>query len=104
MKSLLISNVGFAPLAIRIVKKGDPYGKDGCLINKGSPMIEFYDRRYNIDKWLNPDIEGQFIARYYVSSFLEAKSIFLDLDTGISSWKLSEVKAVQEWVKQEMAQ
>ena len=104
MKSLLISNVGFAPLAIRIVKKGDPYGKDGCLINKGSPMIEFYDRRYNIDKWLNPDIEGQFIARYYVEDFMGLYNPILILDYGVSSWKLSEVKSVQEWVKQEMAQ
>jgi len=102
MKVLLISNVGFAPLAVRLVDFGDKYGKDGCLINNGPPMIEFYDRRYNIDKWLNPDIKGQFITRYYLDSFMNFSSCILNLDAGIPSWKLSEVKVVQDWVKQEV--
>ena len=104
MKTLLISNVGFAPLAVRLVEEGDEYGSNGCLINEDHTMIEFFDRRYNIDKWLNPDIEGQFIARYYLETFMEFNNPILILDGGVPSWRLSEVKTVQEWVKQEMAQ
>ena len=48
------------------VRTGDSYGLDGCLTHDDArPMIEFYDARYPHTK------QGQFVARYYVSTLRE---------------------------------
>ena len=50
---------------VRILSKGDKYGRDFCLTHdEDKPIVEFYDRRY-------PHTEfGQFITRYYVGTIL----------------------------------
>ena len=30
---------------VRVVRTGDAYGLNDCLINDGAPLVEFYDRR-----------------------------------------------------------
>jgi hypothetical protein len=50
---------------IRVVGKGEKYGRDFKLTNnEDKPLVEFYDARY-------PHTEfGQFITRYYVGTIL----------------------------------
>ena len=50
---------------VRVVNKGDKYGRDFCLTHDGDkPLVEFYDVRY-------PHTEfGQFVSRYYVETIL----------------------------------
>ena len=50
---------------VRIVRKGDKYGREFCLTyDKDEPLVEFYDSRY-------PHAEyGQFVSRYYVATIL----------------------------------
>ena len=43
---------------IRIVKTGDKYGLEDCLINDAGTLVEFYDSRYR-----HTDC-GQFVSRY----------------------------------------
>lgn len=61
---------------VKILCEGDSYGLDKCLThNEGERLVEFYDLTY-----ANPEEtkdkfgpEGQFVARYYVSTLLEDK-------------------------------
>jgi len=50
---------------VRVVNKGDKYGRDFVLTHDSDkPLVEFYDSRY-------PHTEfGQFVSRYYVSTIL----------------------------------
>lgn len=67
---------------VRIVRTGDKYGLNNCLINDKEPMVEFYDSRYPHDKY------GQFISRYYVSTLKRHKG-GLDLYGGEPAWQVS---------------
>ena len=52
---------------VRIVNKGDRYGRADCLTHdEDRPMVEFYDRRYTSEAWPR----GQFVSRYYVGTLL----------------------------------
>ena len=68
--------------ACRIVETGDSYGRDGCLINQNSPMVEFYDTRYEFD-----DL-GQFVSRYYVDTLTKSHNGKLCLDEAIKAWTI----------------
>lgn len=66
---------------VRLVLKGDNYGRNGCLIhNEEDPMIEFYDTRYDLDDW---EGLGQFVSRYYLSTLLERDTDFEGASYGI---------------------
>jgi hypothetical protein len=70
---------------VRILNKGDKYGREFCLTHdEDKPIVEFYDRRY-------PHTEfGQFVSRYYVSTLLEDPTGGLCLDGGNpNSWTVS---------------
>lgn len=68
--------------ACRIVETGDSYGLNNCLINQNSPMVEFYDTR-----WEHGSL-GQFVSRYYVDTLTESKNGKLCLDGSIESWTI----------------
>lgn len=66
---------------VRIVNKGDKYGRDFCLTHNESgdkAMVEFYDSRY-------PHTEfGQFVSRYYVGTLLCKEGFYgSDIDSGL---------------------
>lgn len=71
---------------VHIVKTGDNYGLNMCLINDKPPMVEFYDGRY-------PHVHapyGQFVSRYYITTILNANlSNGLCLDGRIPEWQVS---------------
>lgn len=75
---------------VRIVRKGDRYGRDFCLTHdkEDEPLVEFYDTRYPHTEY------GQFVSRYYVSTLLSdkgngPKNTGLCLDGGVPSWTVS---------------
>ena len=71
----------------RLVETGDRYGLNDCLVHDDDePLIEFYDLRFTE----NFGPRGQFVSRYYLSTFLDviAAGSGLDLDGGIPAWTL----------------
>ena len=63
------------PFVARMVRHGDRYGLDMCLTHTpkpeydfDSPLIEFYDARYDFDKDTDGTPLGQFVSRYYLST------------------------------------
>lgn len=84
---------------VRIVSKGDKYGRDFCLTHEGDkPMVEFYDARY-------PHTEfGQFVSRYYVETILGDgnEKCGLSLDGGIPEWTVSasDMDTVRNFLKE----
>jgi hypothetical protein len=89
---------------VRVVNKGDKYGRDFCITNEGKPLVEFYDARY-------PHTEfGQFVSRYFVETILGddgygPKATGLSLDGGIPEWTVSasDMVTVRNFLKGETA-
>ena len=81
------------PFAVRILNEGDSYGlNDSLTYNKdnkhepfkGSPMIEFYDTRYDHTKY------GQFVARYYWKTLFDGlpHNQGINLHGGVPDWSI----------------
>jgi hypothetical protein len=76
---------------VRVVNKGDKYGRDFCLTHEGDKqLVEFYDARY-------PHTEfGQFVSSYYKETLLGEDGYGdaeggLCLDGGFANeWTVSE--------------
>ena len=83
---------------VKIVRQGETYGRNGCLVNDsvdpdGKPygaMVEFYDyTRPNCDPTFPG--HGQFASRYYASTLLDkdrCQTAGLNLDGGVPAWSL----------------
>jgi len=57
---------------MRVVKKGDRYGREMCLVHdRDDPMVEFYDRGWSIDRDTDGTVLGQFVSRYNLATLLE---------------------------------
>jgi hypothetical protein len=86
---------------VRIVNTGDKYGRNDCLVNDKSAMVEFYDSRYTDGDFAD---RGQFVARYYITTLLEGSQYpnGLCLDGGIPAWSVSAdgMKEVLEYIQQ----
>jgi hypothetical protein len=88
---------------IRIVNKGDRYGREDCLTHDDDrQMVEFYDcrsvlddyERYSEGDW---QTRGQFVSRYFVGTILGKEGFYgraeggLCLDGGNpNEWSVSE--------------
>lgn len=89
---------GLPTFNVRIVRQGDRYGLDGCLVygpgdntfRMSDPLVEFYDTRH-IGPLFTPI--GQFVTRYYLSTLLAprhgGREGAMQLDGGVPSWTLS---------------
>mgnify|MGYP003657691028 CR=1 FL=1 len=69
------------PFVVRMVRHGDKYGLDMCLTHTphpeydfDSPLIEFYDARYDFDKDTDGTPMGQFVSRYYLSTLTDTRT------------------------------
>jgi hypothetical protein len=84
---LVVINAAGRDFLVRVVATGDRYGRDDCLVHeKDEPMVEFYDRTACGD--FGP--RGQFVSRYYLFTLdKHSPSVGLDLDGGVSAWKLT---------------
>ena len=59
-----IVNDAGRPFNVRLVRHGDHYGLDDCLVHdKGEPLVEFWDATYEHDPRFTPGL-GQFVSRY----------------------------------------
>ena len=103
------------PFNVRIVRLGDRYGLNDCLVHgekdrrdhrrdeyahAHGTMVEFYDTRHT--EGFGP--RGQFVARYYVDTFRDIREGHgLDLYGGCDSWKIdgSAVTQVSRWLTSE---
>lgn len=67
---------------VRLVRKGDSYGRSRCLTHDESdPLVEFY----SVNKK-----EDQFVSRYYLSTLNEHDLFYgLCLDGGVPAWNIS---------------
>ena len=79
---------------MRLLVKGDAYGRDNCLTwESDRPGVEFYDSRYPFDTAPDGTVLGQFTgARYYVETLTRHKSDSVSgliLDGGVDAWRLS---------------
>jgi hypothetical protein len=86
------NNMGYVKeWLVRIVKPGEPYGRNGCLINEDNEiLVEFI----SLDT-------GQFISRYYLRTMLEHDIRYgLDLDGGVDAWTIEagHFKEIYNWL------
>ena len=83
------------PWNIKILRKGDKYGRSNCLTHEDErPLVEFYDALYGPEQGF--DEEGQFVGRYYVETILGEDGYGscaggLCLDGGIPCWNIDAV-------------
>lgn len=98
---------------VRIVRVGDRYGRDDCLVHgkeksdlkDEGPMVEFYDAE---NEGAAFGTRGQFVSRYYITTILglgkwnpgEAKDTGLDLMGYEPSWKIDAkaMNLVRDWL------
>jgi len=83
-----------APMRVLFIPKDD-ISPNFPIVKVDQHLIEFYDSRYPH----TPD--GQFISRYYVSTFLESRSgVGLDLQGYVPDWKIDwKTKSlIRDWV------
>ena len=78
----------------KIIPTGGAYGRDDCLTNDGSPLIEFYDPRYQFTPL------GQFASRYSVSAILDHTG-GLYLCGGVPEWTVSaaDMAEIRAWLR-----
>ncbi len=79
---------------VRVVREGERYGLDDCIVyNKDTdstfyendPLIEFYDLSVDLRKF-GP--RGQFVSRYHASQLAKDSPYGLDLHGGVPEWKI----------------
>ena len=87
METLNITNNEGREFAIRIVRKGDNYGRDFCLTHdKDEALVEFYDFTYAGPKFTE---YGQFVSRYGAETLMEGDDTYgLDLHGGVDVWSV----------------
>ena len=97
---LTVHGVAFPNILVRLVIKGDHYGKGGLLTHDGDmPLVEFLDGDYDFEPWLGT--KGQFVASYYISTLLEMGPYHgLCLEGGEPKWTLGsvEMQEVRSWL------
>jgi len=82
--------------AVRIVEKDDKYGVDDCLDNDGTPLVEFYDTRYE-----HTDL-GQFVTRYFLGTLIDGEG-GLNLQGGVPTWSINEpcMNRIRDWLRRQ---
>ena len=88
-----IDNERGQPWTIRIIDKGDAYGRDDCLIHENDePTIEFYDGDNLFDKdEASGEVLGQFVSRYYISTIADGSKGGIDLMGYEPKWKIEHL-------------
>jgi hypothetical protein len=85
--------------AVVLVKNGDRYGRDFCLVNRpgeklsdGRTLVEFWDLDYTHSPVApGSQVYGQFVSRYFLATLLEdggRRGVGLNLDGGIPAWSV----------------
>jgi len=73
------------PFNIRVVLKGERYGREDCLVHdEEDPLVEFYDASFAGD-----GSRGQFITRYYLSTLKKKPDQGIILEGSEPRWIVS---------------
>ena len=89
MTATTITNENGKRFLVRVVKPGQSYGRNFCLVNDGEAMVEFYDYTRPAFDPTFPGM-GQFVSRYYASDLLDDRdrSDGLNLHGGVEAWSI----------------
>jgi hypothetical protein len=80
---------------VRLVKKGDMYGRDHCLTHsEDDPLVEFYI----VD---DDDVFRSFISRYYLSTIM-TRSGGINLCSNIYYTSDKTMIAVKQWLREQL--
>lgn len=106
MQTLKVQLDSGIPYAVKLVRKGETYGRGNCLTNTSDdPLVEFYDVRFAGKSAFFE--EGQFIQRYSRSTILSSYPVSgLILDGGNPVWTLTrdEFRVVYAWLHESALQ
>jgi len=103
-------NTNGVPFNSRIVKKGEAYGRDNCLVHEeDEPVVEFFDARYPFWSDTDGQVLGQFVSSYYVKTLLskdgcsttDSRETGIDLHGGEPDWFVTgeQVAKALEYLK-----
>lgn len=87
MTTTQVTNDKGRTFTIRIVSRGDAYGRDFCLTHdKDEALVEFYDFTMAGPKFTE---YGQFVSRYGAETLMEGDDTYgLDLHGGVDVWSV----------------
>jgi len=94
-----VRNSDGIPFNVRLVRKGEGYGRRGCLVNSGNCLVEFFDAR-----WVNDDnVYGQLISTYDVATIMETQS-GVNLYGGVEKWYVTadNIMDIQTFIQGEL--
>ena len=97
---MFVENEDNRQFAIRVIGKGDNYGRNRCLtLKENKQLIEFYDVEKAGDEWF--DELGQFVERYYIETIMEIENYGLNLSGNVDEWNIdgANVHKIQQWIK-----
>jgi len=101
---LTVYDDNLRPWRVRLVRIGEAYGRDDCLVHEAAklhqpdddPLVEFYDGSQSVDKF-GP--RGQYVSRYYASTLLKDRrelcSRGLLLYGSCPEWRIDGAAATQ---------
>ena len=97
MKVTTITNDAGRSFNVRLIRKGDRYGLNDCLVHKeDEPMIEFWDATYENDPKFTIGL-GQFVARYALGTLTGKPGCYGRCDHRVVSQGIDLLGYVAEW-------
>ena len=81
---------------VRIVRKGQKYGRDYCLVNNKLDIVEFYDIDCDLEKFPI----GQMVSSYYLNTIKAKEGLFV-LNGEVDKWVITSecMKEIHEWLQ-----
>ncbi|MBU3174401.1 hypothetical protein [Clostridium estertheticum] len=99
-KLMFVENQNGKQFAIRIIGKGDTYGRNrGLTFKEDNQLIEFYDVEGSGEEYF--DELGQYIERYYIKTIMEMEGDGLNLSADVAEWCIEDtnIEKIQQWIK-----
>lgn len=99
-KLMFVENQNGRQFAIRVIGKGDNYGRNRCLtLKEDNQLIEFYDVEGAGKECF--DELGQYIERYYIDTIMEIDGYGLNLSADVETWGIegNNIEKIQQWIK-----
>jgi hypothetical protein len=99
-KLMFVENQNGKQFAIRIISKGDNYGRNRCLtLEEDNQLVEFYDVEGAGKEYF--DELGQYIERYCIETIMEIENYGLNLSADVDVWSIegTNIEKIQQWIK-----
>lgn len=97
----VVNEVTGIPFRVRLLREGESYGLDNQVRHdRPDALVEIYDFRHRNES----QPLGQFVSRYYASTFLRRVTGGLDLQGDVDDWKLTSknMAEARSWVSSEL--